>query len=1055
MLSNFFIDRPNFAWVVAIFITMAGLLALPSLPVSQYPNVAPPQISIQATYPGASATTLTDTVISVIEEELNGAKGLLYYDSTANSNGIGEIIVTFEPGIDPDLAQVDVQNRIKKAEGRLPAQVLQLGLQIEQSNSNFLLAYQLSYKEDDGIKPIVRLADYAARNVNNELRRVDGVGKLQFYGAEASMRVWIDPQKLLGYGLSVADVNTAIAAQNVQVPAGSFGARPDDAKQELTATIVVQGMLATPKEFGDIILRANPDGSNVLLSDVARLEVGRQDYNFEMTGNGKRSVGGAIQLRPGANALATAEGVKARLAELATQFPADIEYSVPYDTSRFVDVAIKKVVQTLIEAVILVFLVMFLFLQNIRYTMIPTIVVPVCLAGTLAVMSTLGFSVNMMTMFGMVLAIGILVDDAIVVVENVERLMAEERLSPREATIKAMQQVSGAIVGITLVLTSVFLPLAFMSGSVGVIYRQFSLALAVSILFSGFLALTLTPALCATLLKPIPKGHHTEKRGIFGWFNRKFSSVTDRFISLNSRLLQRAGRCMVVYVGIVAVLGLMYVRLPEAFVPIEDQGYYVIDVQLPPAATYARTAKVLGEISNYLTDRETSEADMLVTGFSFSGMGQNAGLGYSTLTDWSQRGKGQSASDEVTAFNEHFGGMASGQLLAVDPPPIDGMGNASGFSLRLQDRTGVGRDVLLAARDELLYKANTSPVIAYARMEGLEDAPQLRLRVDRPKAESLGVGFGAINTVISTAFGSSIVGDFANSGRLQRVVVQADTADRMTPERLLNLYVPNSRGEQVPLSAFVTTEWMNGPVQVVRYNGYPAFKIAGDAAPGRSTGEAMVEMERILSDMPAGIGYEWTGLSYQEKAAGAQAPMLLALSFFVVFLLLVALYESWAIPASVMLIVPIGALGSVLLSTLLGMPNDVYFKVGLITIIGLAAKNAILIVEFARALRDQGMSLQDAALEAARLRFRPIIMTSLAFIFGVIPLAIASGAGAASQRAIGTGVIGGMLTATTLGVIFVPIFFVWVLSRFKRYRETTPLTPGGQEAATTVPGGAQ
>ncbi|KAA6121048.1 efflux RND transporter permease subunit [Cupriavidus cauae] len=1051
-MPRFFIHRPNFAWVLAIFIVLAGLLAMPSLPVSQYPTVAPPQIAISAMYPGASATTLVDSVTSVIEEELNGAKGMLYYDSSSSSAGIAEITVTFAPGVDPDLAQVDVQNRIKQAEARLPAAVTRQGLRTEQVSAGFLMVYSINFKGDDAGKDMVTLADYAARRINNEIRRVPGVGKVQFFGAEAAMRVWIDPQKLLGYGLSVADVNEAIAAQNVQVPAGSFGSPPGSADQELSATIAVKGMLTTTDEFGAIVLRANPDGSKVTLADVARLEVGLQDYNFDMLTSGKRAVGAAVQLRPGANALETARAVRAKLEELSKSFPDDIEYSVPYDTSRFVEVAIEKVIHTLVEAVVLVFLVMLLFLQNLRYTLIPTIVVPVCLAGTLAVMYAIGFSVNMMTMFGMVLAIGILVDDAIVVVENVERIMAEEGLGPVEATAKAMSQVSGAIIGITLVLAAVFFPLAFMSGSVGVIYRQFSLSLAVSILFSGFLALTLTPALCATLLKPIPQGHHEEKRGFFGWFNRRFGRLTERFTALNAKLLRRAGRCMIVYGMVVALLALLYTRLPESFVPIEDQGYFVVDVQLPPGATNQRTEAVVKELESWLLGRKAMESTTMVLGFSFSGSGQNAALGFPTLTDWSERGSGQHASDEVAAFNAQFAGLKEARVMAVDPPPIEGLGNASGFALRLQDRGGLGRAALVAARDALLKQANTSPVLAYAMMEGLEDAPQLRLDIDRDKAEALGVGFEAINTALSSAYGSATVADFANVGRLQRVVVQADVRDRMTPEALLSLNVPNVRGEQVPLSAFATPEWEIGPVQVSRYNGYPTIKIIGDAAPGFSTGEAMAEIERIAATLPAGIGYEWTGLSYQERQAGAQAPLLLGLSFLVVFLLLVALYESWAIAGAVMLIVPIGALGSVLAVNAVGMPNDVYFKVGLITIIGLAAKNAILIVEFAKSLREQGMPLIDAALEASRLRFRPIVMTSMAFILGVVPLAIATGAGAASQRAIGTGVIGGMLTATTLGVVFAPVFFVWVLSRFKRYRDSARTnTPTATTTTATTP----
>ncbi len=1030
-MSLFFIKRPNFAWVVALFISMAGLLVIPLLPVAQYPNVAPPQITITATYPGASAQVLVDSVTSVIEEELNGAKSLLYFESTSNSNGTAEVVVTFQPGTNPELAQVDVQNRLKKAESRLPQAVLTQGVEVEQTSAGFLLIYALNFKEGAQRSDTTVLGDYAARNINNELRRVAGVGKLQFFSSEAAMRVWIDPQKLVGYGLSIDDVSAAIRGQNVQVPAGAFGSSPGSTEQELTATLAVKGTLDDPAEFGRIVLRANQDGSSVKLADVARLEVGSESYNFSSRLNGKPSVAGAIQLSPGANAIQTAEAIKQRLAELSVNFPDDVEYSVPYDTSRFVGVAIEKVIHTLLEAMVLVFLVMFLFLQNVRYTLIPAIVVPVCLLGTFTAMYLLGFSVNMMTMFGMVLAIGILVDDAIVVVENVERIMAEEGLSPRDATVKAMGQVSGAIVGITMVLSAVFLPLAFMAGSVGVIYQQFSLSLAVSILFSGFLALTFTPALCATLLKPIPKGHH-EKRGFFGAFNRGFTGLTQGYTRLNGGLVKRAGRFMLVYAGLVAVLGYFYLRLPESFVPVEDQGYMIVDVQLPPGATRARTDVTGQQLEQYLGSREAVENTFLVMGFSFSGMGENAALAFPTLKDWSVRSDEQSAGAEAMLTNQSLAGVSDGAIMAVTPPPIDGLGNSGGFSLRLQDRGGLGREALLAARDQLLGQANGNPKILYAMMEGLAEAPQLRLEIDREKARTLGVSFETIGSALSTAFGSSVINDFSNAGRQQRVVVQAEQGERMTPESVLKLYVSNAKGEQVPLSAFVTTHWEEGPVQLVRYNGYPTIRIAGDAAPGVSTGEAMAEIQRLVSQAPAGIGYEWTGLSYQEKVASGQAVQLFALAILVVFLLLVALYESWAIPFSVMLIVPIGALGAVLAVTSVGMPNDVYFKVGLITIIGLAAKNAILIVEFAKELMEQGRGLREAAIEAARLRFRPIIMTSMAFILGVVPLALASGAGAASQRALGTGVIGGMLSATVLGVIFVPICFVWVLSLLKR-----------------------
>jgi multidrug efflux pump len=1039
-MSLFFIRRPNFAWVVALFISLAGLLAIPFLPVAQYPNVAPPQITVTATYPGASAQVLTDSVTSVIEEELNGAKNLLYFESTSNANGIAEITVTFQPGTDPELAQVDVQNRLKKAEARMPQAVLTLGIQTEQATAGFLLIYALSYKDGGKDDNTTALADYAARNINNEIRRVPGVGKLQFFASEAAMRVWIDPQKLVGYGLSIDDVNNAIRAQNVQVPAGAFGSTPGSSEQQLTATLAVKGTLDNPDEFAAIVLRANQDGSRLTLGDVARIEVGSQDYNFGSRQDGKPAVAAAVQLSPGANAIQTAEAVKQRLDELSVNFPDNVEYSVPYDTSRFVDVAIDKVIMTLVEAMVLVFLVMFLFLQNVRYTLIPSIVVPVCLLGTLTFMYLLGFSVNMMTMFGMVLAIGILVDDAIVVVENVERIMAEEGLAPVPATIKAMGQVSGAIIGITLVLSAVFLPLAFMSGSVGVIYQQFSLSLAVSILFSGFLALTFTPALCATILKPIPQGHH-EKSGFFGAFNRLFTRLTGRYTALNGKLVPRAGRVMFIYLGIVVLMGFFYLRLPESFVPVEDQGYMIVDIQLPPGATRERTSAAGEELEEFLMGRDAIETSFLVLGFSFSGMGENAAIAFPLLKDWSERDATQSPEAESAAVNQHFANLDDGAMMAVPPPPIEGLGNSGGFALRLQDRAGLGRDVLLAARDEVLGKVNGNPKFLYAMMEGLAEAPQLRLVIDREKARTLGVSFESVSSALSTAFGSAVINDFANAGRQQRVVVQAEQAERMTPESVLRLHVPNDSGGLVPLSAFITTQWEEGPVQIARYNGYPSIRIAGDAAPGVSTGEAMAELERIAAELPEGIGYEWTGLSYQERVASGQAVMLFALAITVVFLLLVALYESWAIPLSVMLIVPVGALGAVLAVTAIGLPNDVYFKVGLITVIGLAAKNAILIVEFAKDLWEDGYSLRDAAIEAARLRFRPIIMTSMAFMLGVVPLAIATGAGAASQRALGTGVLGGMLSATMLGVIFVPIFFVWVLSLLRTKPQQTDNHP--------------
>jgi len=1028
-MSKFFIYRPNFAWVIAIFIALAGLLAMPSLPVAQYPNVAPPQVIVTASYPGASADVINSSVTGLIEEELNGTKGLLYYESQSNGAGIAEITVTFAPGTNPDLAQVDVQNRLKRVESRLPAVVTQQGLLVEQASSNFLLIFALTYKEQG--KEEVGLADYAARNVNNEIRRVPGVGRVQMFSAERALRVWIDPSKLVGFDLSVADVNNAIAAQNAQVSGGSIGEQPTPNGQEITATIMVKGQLATIEEFSRIVLRANSDGSTVRLGDVARIELGRQDYRYSSRLNGKTAAAIAVQLAPGANALATAESVKARLAELAKNFPQEITYSVPYDTSKFVDVAIKKVLMTLVEAVVLVFLVILIFLQNIRYTLIPTIVVPICLLGTLAVMLPMGFSVNMMTMFGMVLAIGILVDDAIVVVENVERLMAEEGLSPREATIKAMTQISGAIVGITLVLAAVFLPLAFMSGSVGVIYRQFSVSLAVSILFSGFLALTLTPALCATLIKPIPQGHH-EKRGFFGWFNRRLGRMTDGYSSLTTRLVARSGRMMIVYAAILAVLALAYTRLPSAFLPVEDQGYLITDVQLAPGATLNRTLETTKDLEKYYADQPSVADVMSIQGFSFSGMGQNAGMAFIMLKDWSERDTKSSAMAVTDQSNGAFQSVADGTLFSVVPPSVEGMGNSSGFALRLQDRAGLGREALLAAGDQLMGMASESQKFAYITVEGLKDGPQLDLRIDRDKAQALGISFDAINSALSTAFGSALINEFENQGRMQRVIVQARPESRATPEAINKLNVRNSAGQLVSFESFATIGWKHGPVQIVRYNGYPSLKLTGDVATGMSSGDGMAEIERLAAQLPAGIGYEWTGLSYQEKAAGSQAPMLLVLALITVFLVLVALYESWKIPLSVLLIVPIGALGAVAAVMVVGMPNDVYFKVGLVTIIGLAAKNAILIIEFAKELHAQGKPLVESALEAARMRFRPIVMTSLAFILGVVPLAIATGAGATSQRAIGTGVLGGMLSATILGVLFVPVFYVFIMSMMRR-----------------------
>ncbi|AKJ96687.1 acriflavine resistance protein B [Pseudomonas chlororaphis] len=1047
-MPDFFINRPNFAWVIALLIALAGALTLGRLPVNQYPDVAPPQINVSVDYPGASAQIVSQNVTSLIEEELNGLKGLLYYESNS-ANGGAETTITFKPGTDPDMAQVDVQNRLQRVVGRLPQAVIEQGLEVEQARSNFLLVYALSYTDDQ--QDSVGLANYAARAINNEIRRVAGVGRVQMYTAERAMRIWVDPARLVGYDLSMSDVGRAIAGQNIQVPAGSMGERPGPADQHITATVMVQGQLDSVEAFGNIVLRANDDGSSVRIRDVARVELGRKDYRFDARLNGKPAAAMSVQLAPGANALETAEAIKLRLDQLSSTLPANMALSVPYDTSYFVEVAIKQVLYTLIEAMVLVFLVMLLFLQKLRYMLIPAVVVPVCLLGTMAVMAPLGFSINMMTLFGMVLAIGILVDDAIVVVENVERLISEEHLSPKAATRKAMQQISGAIVGITLVLSAVFLPLAFMGGSVGVIYQQFAMTLSVSILFSGFLALSLTPALCATLLKPVDPTRPVRVPRWAQGFNRHFQALARRYDRLGERWLRRRARSLCLYLALLLVLAFAYARLPSSFLPEEDQGYIVTDIQLPPAASASRTDVTVQAWEKYALAQPATDQVLAIMGFSFSGEGANAALSYVTLKDWSLRGSGQTSEEVARRANAAFEDVADGTLYSVVPPPVDGLGTSSGFDLRLQDLAGQGHEALLAARNQLLEAAKASPVIAHLREDGLADAPQIKVSIDREKAEALGVGFEVISAALSSALGSEQVNEFVNQGRMQRVIIQADGASRQTPQALLRLQVPNRQGRLVPLEAFSRFEWQVGPLQIGRYNGSASLRFSGDAAPGYSTGQAMAALQAIARQLPAGFSLEWAGLSLQEQQASDQVPLLVGLSLTMVLLVLVALYESWAIPFAVLLIVPVGVLGAVLAVTVMGLPNDVYFKVGLITIIGLSAKNAILIVEFARALHAEGANLTQAAAQAARLRFRPIVMTSLAFILGVLPLALASDAGAASQRAIGTGVIGGMLAATVLGVLWVPVFYVAVLSlveRMRGRRAVVPESASGEGACT-------
>jgi len=1029
-MAKFFIDRPIFAWVIALFIIVMGGVAITQLPISQYPPVAPPAIIINAAYPGASAQTLEDSVLSVIEREMNGSPGLIYMESVAQANGTGSITISFEPGTNADLAQVDVQNRLSRATPRLPQAVTQQGVRVDKSRSNFLLFTMLS-SSNPAIDPIA-LGDYASRTVVPELQRLPGIGQAQLFGSERAMRVWIDPAKLAGFNLSSADVTAAIRAQNAQVASGTIGDLPNIGGQGISATVVVNGQLANVEQFGNIVLRANTDGSAVRLKDVARMELGGQTYATSARLNGQPAVGVGVQLSPSGNALASAKAVREKMAELERYFPQGVSWSIPYDSSRFVQISISQVAVTLLEAVALVFLVMFLFLQNWRYTVIPTIVVPIALLGTFGTLLALGFSINVLTMFGMVLVIGIVVDDAIVVVENVERIMSEEGLPPLEATRKAMKQISGAIIGVTVVLISVFVPLAFFAGSTGNIYRQFSAVMVASIGFSAFMALSLTPALCATLLKPVEAGHHHEKRGFFGWFNRGFSRTAKGYESVVARILKRAARYLVIYVAIIAAVAVVYMRLPTSFLPGEDQGNILVNVQLPPGATQERTLSVMKQVEGYLLKQPEVQSMVSVLGFSFSGQGQNAALAFVTLKDWSEReGEGQSAAGLAGRAFGALSGIRDAFIFPLSPPPIPELGSASGFTFRLQDRGGAGHDALVNARNQLLGMAGKSPVLTQVRPDGLEDGPQLQIDIDRDKANALGVSFDAINAALSTALGSSYVNDFPNQGRLQRVVVQADAPARMQPDDLLRLNASNAQGRPVPLSAFATTRWVTGAQQTIRYNGYPAMRIQGSAAPGYSSGAAMTEMENLAAKLPAGFGFEWTGQSREEKLAGSQALILYGFAILAVFLCLAALYESWSIPLAVILVVPLGVLGVLLATLLRAYSNDVYFQVGLITIIGLSAKNAILIIEFAKDLEAQGKSAIESALAAAHMRFRPIVMTSLAFMMGVLPLAIATGAGSASQRAIGTGVIGGMITGTTLAVIFVPVFFVVVRGLFK------------------------
>jgi hydrophobe/amphiphile efflux-1 (HAE1) family protein len=1033
-MAQFFINRPVFAWVVSILIMVLGGLAITQLPVAQYPNVAPPSISVTANYAGASAETLQETVTSVIEQQLNGIDNLLYMSSSSDASGLASVTLYFLPGTNPDVAQVQVQNKVQLATPSLPQTVQLQGVVVAKATRNFMMFFTLS-TTDDSLDEVA-LGNYIASSVLDPIRRVTGVGEAMMFGSQYAMRVWINPDKLNSYGLTASDITTAIQNQNTQVPVGQVGANPALPGQQLNVIMQGRTTLRTVPEFENILLRTNPDGSRVLLKDVARVTLGAENYGTQARVNGHLSAAVAIKLSPSANALNTAAAVRAKVTELSKFFPPGVRVDYPLDTSFFVRISIEEVLKTLIEAIALVFLVMYLFLQNFRATLIPTIVVPVALLGTFGSMLAFGFSINVLTMFGMVLAIGILVDDAIVVVENVERIMAEEGLSPLEATRKAMTQITGALVGITLVLTAVFIPMAFFSGSVGTIYRQFSLSLVSSMLFSVFLAMSLTPALCATLLKPIPKGHKHEKRGFFGWFNRSFATATTRYQSSIGRILKHNPASMIAFAAIIALVALLYIRMPSSFLPAEDQGYFITNIQLPVGATQERTQLVLNQVEEYFLKQPEIESFITVAGFSFNGRGQNSALSFGRLKDWGQRKGPQHTVQAVIgrAFGK-FSSIKDAIIFPLNPPAIAELGNSTGFDLQLQDLAGLGHEKLLAARNQLLGLASKNPTVVGVRVQGLEDAAQLKIDIDESKASALGVSLGEINSTLQTCFGSTYVNNFINGNRVQRVIVQLDAPYRMSPEDVKQVFVRNRTGTMVPLSAIASLRWIYGSPQLQNYNGFPSYELVGAAAPGKSTGEAMDAMEQMIKQLPAGIGFEWTGQSYEERLSGSQAPMLYALSLLVVFLCLAALYESWSIPLSVILVVPLGVLGALLAATMRGLPNDVYFKVGLLTTVGLATKNAILIIEYAKDLQAAGRPLIEATLEAVHLRLRPILMTSFAFILGVMPLVLSTGAGSASRNAIGTGVAGGMFAATALGIFLIPVFYVVVRRVFKLERK--------------------
>ncbi|MBW3502769.1 MULTISPECIES: efflux RND transporter permease subunit [unclassified Pseudomonas] len=1028
-MSKFFIDRPIFAWVIALVIMLVGALSILKLPINQYPSIAPPAISISVTYPGASAQTVQDTVVQVIEQQLNGIDHLRYVSSESNSDGSMSITATFEQGTDPDTAQVQVQNKLNLATPLLPQEVQQQGIRVTKAVKNFLMV--IGVVSEDGSMNKDDLSNYIVSNMQDPISRTEGVGDFQVFGAQYAMRIWLDPAKLNKYNLTPVDVKSAISAQNVQVSSGQLGGLPAVKGQELNATIIGKTRLQTAEQFKKILLKVNSDGSQVRLSDVAEVGLGGENYSISAQFNGKPSSGLAIKLAPGSNALDTAKALHKTIEDLEPFFPQGMKVVYPYDTTPVVSASIKGVVETLVEAVVLVFLVMFLFLQNFRATIITTMTVPVVLLGTFGILAAAGFSINTLTMFGMVLAIGLLVDDAIVVVENVERVMAEEGLPPKEATKKSMEQIQGALVGIALVLSAVLLPMAFFSGSTGVIYRQFSITIVSAMGLSVLVALIFTPALCATMLKPIQKGDHGEnKRGFFGWFNRTFDSGVKRYEKGVGSILRHKAPYLLAYVLIVVGMVFLFTRIPTSFLPEEDQGVLFAQVQTPAGTTAERTQDVIDRMREYLLKDESGAVSSVFTvnGFNFAGRGQSSGLAFIMLKPWGERDADNSVFALAARAQAHFSTFRDAMVFAFAPPAVMELGNATGFDVYLQDRSGIGHEKLMAARNQFLGMAAQSKILAGVRPNGLNDEPQYQLEIDDEAARALGVELSDINNTLSIGLGASYVNDFIDHGRVKKVFLQGAADSRMNPEDLKKWFVRNSEGTMVPFSAFAKGKWIYGPPKLSRYNGVEAMEILGSPAPGYSSGQAMAEVEALAKKLPPGVGISWTGLSFEERLSGSQAPALYAISLLMVFLCLAALYESWSIPIAVMLVVPLGIIGALMATSLRGLSNDVYFQVGLLTTIGLASKNAILIVEFAKELHEQGRTLTEAAIEACRMRLRPIIMTSLAFVLGVIPLAISTGAGSGSQHAIGTGVIGGMITATVLAVFWVPLFFVAVSS---------------------------